>query len=253
MVQLLTNYLYEVGDACGMKVNYPVTNDSKVHNTQPRWFDNDCKKAKRDKWLALRTYRADRSLGSLTHFLTVKRNFKSLCQNKKACFQSQNIRKLESVIDNPKVFWRSFKLLGSQSDNKLKSCPSIDAFVTYFKNSLDMEVTIFRPMDFRCFVETNDYSDDNGNDIFNGKITCNEISDSISSLKINKPPGSDGLPAAFFKYSSKATQSFMLTIFNRIFDSGIFPAEWAKGIIVPIYNKSPRALWFLAFFIWFTF
>ena len=39
------------------------------------------------------------------------------------------------------------------------------------------------------------------------------------------------------KHSDTSIIDFLVVYFNKLFDSGVFPKEWSKSIIVPIYKK----------------
>ena len=43
----------------------------------------------------------------------------------------------------------------------------------------------------------------------------------------------DEIKAEMLKAGSQEVISFLVKLFNHVFDRGIYPSEWAKAIIVP--------------------
>ena len=82
---------------------------------------------------------------------------------------------------------------------------------------------------------------DNGNvfdDILDGGISYTELKDAVFSHNNNKSSGIDTIVAEIYKCSFDTISPFMLTIFNTIFHSGIYPESWGSGVIVPIFKEA---------------
>ena len=62
----------------------------------------------------------------------------------------------------------------------------------------------------------------------------------IRSLKCNKAPGEDGIPAETYKEINNQLLDLLTSIFNRILISGEYPEVWSEGIICPIYKAGER-------------
>ena len=77
----------------------------------------------------------------------------------------------------------------------------------------------------------------NAEKLLNGLITIEEITCALKKLKSGKSPGPDGIPNEFFRNSKASLIPMLLFVFNAIFDAGVFPKEWGKGIIVPLHKK----------------
>ena len=71
----------------------------------------------------------------------------------------------------------------------------------------------------------------------NADITEQEILDAISHAKADKSPGCDEILNEMLKAGTIAIVPFLRALFQRLFDTGYFPLEWAKSIIVPIFKK----------------
>jgi hypothetical protein len=59
----------------------------------------------------------------------------------------------------------------------------------------------------------------------------------IRKLKNGKSAGPDGLIGEFFKHSSESVISFLVNVFNYLFDNGIYPEHWSETIILPLFKK----------------
>ena len=64
--------------------------------------------------------------------------------------------------------------------------------------------------------------------LFNAEITEEEVLTIIKKLKASKSAGQDGIPP-------DTLMPIMLSLFNRIFDNGVYC--WNSALIVPIHKK----------------
>ena len=62
----------------------------------------------------------------------------------------------------------------------------------------------------------------------------------INKLKSGKAAGIDKIIAELLKNLDDDIVIILVNIFNKIFDSGEFPEEWALGIIVILFKGSER-------------
>ena len=68
-------------------------------------------------------------------------------------------------------------------------------------------------------------------------ITVEEVKSGIDNLKNGKAAGPDGIVGEILKSSSHALLPFLTRFCEYIFEVGIFPFDWAKSILVPIFKK----------------
>lgn len=61
-----------------------------------------------------------------------------------------------------------------------------------------------------------------------------EVLKSIKQLKTNKSGGPDRLINAFFIHGKNILVPVLCNLFNKIFESGMFPEEWSEGHIIPL-------------------
>ena len=76
-------------------------------------------------------------------------------------------------------------------------------------------------------------------DILNAPISKSEIHNAIRQLKPGKACGVDGIPSECLRYAADDLDSPLMALFNYVFNNGVYPDEWAEGIINPIHKKGP--------------
>ena len=76
----------------------------------------------------------------------------------------------------------------------------------------------------------------------NLEFSEDKIESLINSLNINKAHGWDNVSARMFKICGRSLAKPLYTIFNLSLTSGIFPSQWKKGNIVPVYKKGDKSI-----------
>ena len=72
-------------------------------------------------------------------------------------------------------------------------------------------------------------------------ITDEEFKAAINKLKANKSPGIDNILKEVIRIRKEAIKGHLVNLFNRILDTGKYPALWSFGLIVPIHKKDDRS------------
>jgi len=67
-----------------------------------------------------------------------------------------------------------------------------------------------------------------------------EIRTALQKLRSGKAAGPDQIISEFLKASEAQVLPFLTSLFNKMFQEGIFPTEWTKSIIVPLHKKGDR-------------
>ena len=77
------------------------------------------------------------------------------------------------------------------------------------------------------------------NEEINGPILWSEIEKAILKLKNNKSSGPDMILNEHIKstYRLPAMREIIIKLFNIVFDTGLIPADWSVGNIIPIYKQ----------------
>ena len=91
--------------------------------------------------------------------------------------------------------------------------------IEYFENSKSTIASEINPVEF---------------DILNRNFTADEIKSSIMSLKSNKSPGIDYIPAEFLKAGVDIISNDVAELFNYVIENRDFPENWAIGLRNPI-------------------
>jgi hypothetical protein len=58
-------------------------------------------------------------------------------------------------------------------------------------------------------------------------------------LKNDKASGMDNLINEYLKETIDIISAPITTLFNAVFNSGYFPTQWTKGVIIPVHKKGP--------------
>jgi hypothetical protein len=74
-------------------------------------------------------------------------------------------------------------------------------------------------------------------EVLNDAISEYEVTEAIKHLKKGKSCGIDNVLAEMLKLTDATAVRFLTRLFNIFFDTGTYPEEWAKAIIVPIFKK----------------
>ena len=68
-------------------------------------------------------------------------------------------------------------------------------------------------------------------------ITEQEVRQAIKNLKHGKASGLDKICGEFLKYSENIVAPFLTKLFNKLYNLSIFPTDWCKSVIIPLFKK----------------
>ena len=201
-------------------------------NNRQAWFDEDCKNKKQTVKEALKEYNIFKSEETRKNVLDSKKDYKYLCRKKKQKYFVDRGRKMNTLRKKkPKEFWKIFK--------RKKSSPNHDItdndFFEYFKQ-LSSENEDLISEQIADFVRDFDARDATF-EVLDERISQAEILKAINGLSKNKSSGVDDILNEYFINASNILLEPLEVLFNKIFDSGKFPADWSTGIIIPIHKK----------------
>lgn len=148
-----------------------------------------------------------------------------------------------SIIErkNTKFFWTFIKdkrggksyLPSSMFMNNLQADSGNDIanlFVRHFSSVYsDSSINIGRP--------TSQVPTPMSNTLCKLELSENEILNKIKKLDSCKGPGPDLIPPVFIKRCDKALTYPLWLIFNKSLALGVFPDEWKKSRITPVFKK----------------
>ena len=165
------------------------------------------------------------------------RTIKSKCKNN----SEKRKEKLWNLkLCSPKEFWR---MLGSSNRSNNMNFDKTTLF-EYFSNLLNTRESHTVVSEHE--VSEEEFQTDENlsrliNDNLNCKITLDEVKTMIDKLKTGKASGIDLITAELLKGLNELFLTVFTQLFNKIYDSGDFPEEWAVRIIVLLFkggNKS---------------
>ena len=64
-----------------------------------------------------------------------------------------------------------------------------------------------------------------------------EVESGIRALHIGKSPGFDNIPAELLKFGGNILITICTDIFNKIWETGIWPSDWTNSLIISIHKK----------------
>lgn len=238
-VRTFGNVLYDCAfNTCG--VSRRIYDTSCVSpNTKPvnQWFTHECKTAKSDLNRANKQYRKHRTHEYSCIVIDKRRYYKRVKRQAIARYKNKQKSDLQHAAkNNPKRFWdliRKYKKTNVNNNNI-----TAQEFFNHFKE-------LFSENDI--FVDQNVENDVNGN-AFNDvnvasldiDFSIEEILKAISKLKRNKSSGDDKLIAEIFIDSKHIIAPSLRKLFNFIFNSGVYPESWTRGVIVPVPKKGDK-------------
>ena len=85
------------------------------------------------------------------------------------------------------------------------------------------------------------FPDDDGNAQTVLEPTREEVTNAIKSLKNNKAPGPDGIPAELLKNGGDDLISFLHEMILEIWRTEKLPDSWMEGALVSLYKKGDKS------------
>lgn len=201
------------------------------------WFNRNCKESKNEFYRCKRIYHENPSDANKELFLTARSAFCTCKRKAKRIFYSKEKRTLSHLSkSNPRKFWKYIKKYKNKN-NSVNNDVCLDDFAEYFKNmSNTKNDNNFDPDHFSdrtdtVFIESLDC-----------EFTVEELCKTISCLNRHKSADIDNNVADFFIDARDFIAPYLVKIFNYIFERGVYPEAWSRGVIVPIFKKGDRSL-----------
>ena len=225
------------------KANNPMKKSFTIKNggTPPKkWFDKECRKKKAETKKQLGKLSRINALNRPNEYHQEKKNYldkkveyHQLIRDKRKEYNCQTKKQILDDIKDSKKFWRRIKML-SANRPKLPNIP-IQTWEEHFNNvhnpeELNDETTVDLTEEILGAEEVRDEELD-------AEITQEEIKQSINKLKAGKASGLDEIGPELIKLAEPRVSTYLHKLFNKIYNSGNFPLEWAKAIIVPLLKK----------------
>ena len=199
---------------------------------QSIWYDGECRQMKKECKKRLRHFRKERNEELRKQYVEKRSGYKQLLKRKKFEYQMNKADKL-SKSTNSSEFWTELKELGGTKKSVVSDKISLNQWHEHFKNVFNYDNEV---MAENVFV--NEYDNVQNNEhALNKPITLDEVKTAIKKLNNHKAGGLDGVLPEMLKNGGDEVALFLTKLFNKVFDSGTYPTEWAKAIIIPIFKK----------------
>ena len=215
-----------------------------VHkNNFAPWYDNECRYLRSESIKAGERAVSNRDFQDLVE---KSRSYKACKQRKLRQYRRESITKIENAYHNDRSnMWEILRHTLRVTSNQY--FPSPDEFLDLFKDLASGREADYFDYDYEnCAIDfLSKY--DNGDlhacnvdtlrlQILNDNFTMHEISDVIDSLKNNKAPGNDMIPAELIKHCKLELLPLITNLLNYIVDKRDFPDIWAEGLRSPVYK-----------------
>jgi hypothetical protein len=198
---------------------------------QPLWFDSDCQIEKRACIKLLKIFRKKRNEDNRKQYVEARTKYKRLLKQKKNEYKKNEVKMLSNNIKDSSIFWKNIKKIGGFQNPKKSSHIELSEWFEHFKN-------VFSECDAGNGINTrNSEKQTPSDDELNKVISSEEVAEAIKHLNSSKAAGPDDVLAEMIKTGGAEVTSFLVKFFNHVFDSGIYPTEWSKAIVVPLHKK----------------
>jgi hypothetical protein len=173
-------------------------------------------------------------------YVKAKKQYKYLLKKKKRAYHASILNLLNNCeSDNPKLFWDNFKKLKEMDNFRCKGVISANEWIKHFMKIMGNSSS----ESYNSFDnQVNALLDNKRDTIFNElnyMITEMEITKAISSLKVHKAAGMDGIISEMLK-SLVGHDTFVRLLYklcNHILSSSKFLETWRYNILVPVLKK----------------
>jgi hypothetical protein len=231
VVEKLSTLLYDVGFELFGKTVRSSSTGKATKPVKNKWFNSECNDEKRVFVNARNAYTRIKSDVNRVRFVQARSSYNRVKRRAKYVYRMKQGKELSSLAKkNPRSFWKTIK---QNSPNKSeKSSIPVGDFFEHFKN-LFASPNGDGDGDDRVDV---DYD---GTDVVELDLPIDEceIVNAIQSLKREKSAGVDDLVCEMFLDATDVIKQPLCTLFNFVFDQGVYPTAWANGIVVPVPKK----------------
>ena len=198
------------------------------------WWNSECEISKCRWRKALKKFRKEHTVESLTEYLERKTEYKKV---RKVAIEEQKERKKRSLlslrdIHDTKSMWQQIKKYTKPS-HFVKTSITAEGWRAYFTNVLNFRVIEGQRDEW--IIPTDSPSED---EVLDSEITSHEVRMAIRSLKNGKASGSDGILPEMLKATSEMICGILAHLFNKILEIGKYPSNWVQAIVLPLYKGS---------------
>jgi hypothetical protein len=205
------------------------------------WFDEDCRKAVQAVIEARSTGRWTRTKEE--KIKTLQRSKKKLLRMKKREFDQQKLLEIENLRSKNDVrkFYEAVRTAKRGFQPRTTMCRDKNGdLVCNSSGILNRWKEHFNELLNEGASEQADsrrrtYEEEDGKEFPSPSL--NEVKNAFNSLKNNKAPGDDNLPAELFKAGGENLIRLVHELISSVWSEQSLPKEWKTAVICPIYKK----------------
>lgn len=222
----------------------------KVRSTYATWLTTEIKREMNQRDYLKKKAVKNKSKILNEAYKTKRNHVNKLIRSAKACYCKKNI---DQNKDNPKEMWKQINqvISGKGRSSKTTMITTIQDDQGNFIHDEKLIANEFNKYfveigsKLSCQLANNnlcfsDYLTPTHCEFHFGLITNDAIFKKLLKIKPNKALGLDKIPGKLLKDSAVVVTPFLNLIFNSSLSEGIFPSEWKKARISPIYKSGTR-------------
>lgn len=202
----------------------------KSNNANLVGYDRQCWRSRQEYHKARHRYHMHKTSSNFNTMTEKSKTYKRNLKRVKSKEQTILINKLRSCKgNNSREYW---KVLNGQK----KDCHipvKLNDFYEHFRHLADDH---FDELDVGTLNNTDNTNID-PSQILNDPITKEEVLRNIKKLKNGKSPGIDMVLNEYIKSTQNLLCPLYIGLFNKILDTGVLPADWLVGVVVPLYKN----------------
>ena len=213
-------------------------NNIDIRKQSAPWFNKKCFEAKEKAYRALKQVRKQKNNQSVIHnYLDAKKEYVEIKKKAKTSYWNNKKEEILNICKSadPCKMWKEIKKhTGKYRPSKVDKISS-QSWLNYFDTILNKKPVKNPEWDISNQPGNHD-------DEFERSITENEVFWSLGKIKHGKATGPDRILGDFLKFFRNELVSPLKTLFETIWQSGQYPSEWARSIIVPLHKKGSELL-----------
>jgi hypothetical protein len=165
------------------------------------------------------------------NYAKTKREYKLLLKKKERDYKKERLDTLMGNITDSKGFWKEIRKYKRKQPN-MNEIPS-EEWTEHFERVLNEGYDYAQNNTEDGDRETEDVFDE----LLDEEITTGEVRKAIKYLKNSKAAGPDEILSEMLKMAENEIIEYLTGLFNYLFTNSLFPTEWTKAIIIPIFKK----------------
>ena len=246
-------------DKTMQEINKPMKNNIKINKEfepKKKWFDKECESKKKEARQALvkmnkinARNKKDEYKRAKENYLDKRIQYQKIIREKRKQYKKDMQEKLINNRNDPKAFWNEIRKLSYRKQKQANI--SIQEWGDHFEQvfnpdgsqeaareveELNRADPIHAGEDIQQEIVAERELEEEIIDI-DEEISREEIIGGIDKLKKGKASGTDDFSAELIQTAKGKIIEFLYKLFNKMYNTGCFPLQWATAIVVPLHKK----------------